>query len=87
MTCGHDNSTIDIVLVLLLLLLLLLHGTVLRQWAINTVREEHIYMKKGHLHHLTQLLNLLLTSTNVAICNIRLLFNLYISNSLRTKKN
>lgn len=37
---------------------------------------KNTYMKKGHLNHLTQLLNLLLTSTNITICNIRLFFNL-----------
>ncbi len=34
-------------------------------------------MKEGSLHHLTQLLNLLLAATNIAVCHVRLLLNLY----------
>lgn len=33
-------------------------------------------MEQGGLHHFSQLLNLLLTSTNIAVGHIRLLFHL-----------
>jgi hypothetical protein len=43
----------------------------------NAEVDEAFRMEEGSLHHLTQLLNLLLAATNIAVRHVRLLLNLY----------
>jgi hypothetical protein len=43
----------------------------------NAEVDEAFRMKKRSLHHLTQLLNLLLAATNIAVRHVRLLLDLF----------
>ena len=44
----------------------------------NTKVDKSLWVKQGSLHHLSQFINLLLTSSDIGVGHIRLLFNLLI---------